>query len=308
MEWVSITIIIIFIFFCLKTYINKKGVSSPIGIDGTYADTLGPVIFQSCDKLATDGNPKFSSDAASVNSKKLCKYIQGWERIKTNYTSLRLVSAGVQLEFTGPDTNNSGSINMAVVNNLDAINGTNENNSVPTPGLWTEANLGGATAATAVAYGITRNMLLNARTGFSGPAKYGGFYAYRPQDPIVPFTAPRIADLPPAGAPYFDEMLVIEGQVQNDGASGDNPDTNSQTIFRVKITANYEGTVKDSTYPRPPENASPMDIYGLQCAVEAALATSRLGSLSNGPDATWNRLQNTGLSKFTEVVSMSQGR
>ncbi len=260
------------------------------------------MIYQSLDKKALDGFATFRHGFTAGHQ--YDRYISGWPKIKSAYTSIRLVSAGVQLEFVGPDTNNSGSINCCVINNLDALTG--DGNSPPAENDWASNILGGtAWNVSNPSYGIKPEMIMNARANFTGPAKYGAYYAYRPNDPIVPFSPVRQFTSPPSGGAFYDEMLIIHASVQNDGTS---TTANSITKFRVKIVANYEGTVKDSTYPRPPENASPMDVYGLQCAVEAALATSRLGSLSNGPEATWNRLQNTGLSKFSEVVSLSQGR
>lgn len=274
-----------------------------IGLDQTGAEVIGPVIYNTLDKRAGDLYPTFRN--GSTPGHRYDRYISGWDKLKTHYTSLRLVSAGVQLEFVGPDTNNSGTINCCVINNLDALTG--DGISPNAENDWCSAILGATAwnAASSPSFGIKPEMIMNARTSFTGPAKYGAFYAYRPNDPIVPFSPVRQATSPPSGGAFYDEMLIIHANVLNDGSD---TTANSVTKFRVKIVANYEGTVKDSTYPRPPENASPMDVYGLQCAVEAALATSRLGSLSNGPEATWSRLQNTGLSKFNEVVSLSQGR
>lgn len=284
------------------THVNYLGIKIGSGTSDQ-AELLGPAIYQSCDATGIDNNPLFA--VSGVAGYPYQRYIKGFDRIKTAYTSARIVSVGVQLEFTGPDTLNAGTIDCCVVQNTDALYGDGFT-GVPPAGEWATVNLGSLTTTQAFtqANGISTEMIINARESFQGPAKYGAFFAWRPREPAQFFAPVRQSTSPPTTSNSFSEMLIVKASTQNDGEI-----TSAAVVkYRVKITATYEGTIKDSTYPRPPTHPSPMDVYGLQCSVEAALATSRLGSLSNGPDATWKQLENTGLNKFHQVVSMSQGR
>lgn len=232
------------------------------------------------------------------------RFMQGWDKVRANYSQIRLVSCGVQIEFTGGDTENAGTIQACIVNAIDGLNGTSYGN----PGKADSVNmqaLGNRPAGIAANfYGISEEMILNGRESYGGPGRFGLYYAYRPTEPVQRLVLPRantagnIVPATDSDTIFWDECLIVWPKMSS-----------SETVrYRVTIKAKFEGTVLDSTYPKPPINASPMDIYGQQAAVEAALITPRLGSLSEGPDFTWKQLENTGMAKFAQVVSMSQGR
>lgn len=271
-----------------------------------------PVIFQTLTKVTNNSNPLPYFVFDNDSTLKYTIDLNAAQKIQEIYTNIRLVSCGIQLEYTGGDNENAGTINTCIISSNDLEWGDRKieiaNSTGAGTGTWNSSLMGAfkqdATALTQD--GISNDMILNARDNFSGPGKFGCYYSYRNKQPITQFQAPRVSKtLTSSGATtvtyspkLFDEWFVANAVVQD----------TTTVRYRMKLVANFEGMVADNTFPKPSTKPSPMDIYGLQAGVEAGIDTPRLGSLSEGPSYTWKHLEDIGTNKFNQIVALSQGR
>jgi hypothetical protein len=214
---------------------------------------------------------------------------QGCAQLKAIYDNVRLVSSGVQIEFTGNDSNNNGEIIVANYSQKELSGGS------PSVNLRTYY-----VGAVGTNVGLTLPVLQNSRDVFVGPLKFGAYARFLPADPQDTTYASTQYPYTVESADFITAPINVSGWQNLVVMVTGNASLGNTTNFKIKVVSHFEGLALTSTNPYN-ATPSPMDVHGYQAAWEAQYACPTVGGFSAGPD-TWNINERKVVNRYNEVM------